>query len=344
MGMNRERKYGIALTVVGVLTSPFFVGLPLLAAGFLLLVVGTRLRTDLWIRVLFCLAVVALVLAFAFMLAFPVGGGHDAETDIGRSVLCAAPIFVAILMSLGMAALTAARFPVLSPTYRVMGLGPGVLCVVGAGVGLYFMFPWQMLWTAAVAVTVCACVAWRKLRRKGRAERQRKLPVQATTPAVPRAPAEPPAPVAKPAKPLRTAKPVCGVWALVLVVLALPLGLLVVHGLAAVTDTSDFKGMGVGLAIMGGGIITVIAILFIAMACAIASLRRRERYPALARTLLALFALPAVAVAALYGPFLMVDAVGGTASLAIILTGIGILSGAVLIHRHRKKHNVTGNG
>jgi hypothetical protein len=51
--MKREHKFGTALSVAGILTLPFFVGIPLLAVGILLLAMGERIQAERWIRVLF---------------------------------------------------------------------------------------------------------------------------------------------------------------------------------------------------------------------------------------------------------------------------------------------------
>jgi hypothetical protein len=58
--MKREHKYGTAFSVAGVLTLPFFVGIPLLAVGILLLIWGERIRAECWIRVLFWMVPAAL--------------------------------------------------------------------------------------------------------------------------------------------------------------------------------------------------------------------------------------------------------------------------------------------
>jgi hypothetical protein len=163
--MKRDNTYGTTLSVVGVLTLPFFIGIPLLATGILLLARGERIRTERWIRALFRLVLAALLAALALALAFLLGEARSAESGIARSILCFAPVCLAILLSLAMAALTAARFPDLSPKYRVLGLGFGALFAVAACIALALAFPWQAAGTAGVSVVAWACMRWRRIRR-----------------------------------------------------------------------------------------------------------------------------------------------------------------------------------
>jgi uncharacterized membrane protein SirB2 len=168
--MNRERKIGTVLTVAGILTLPFFIGIPLLVIGSLLLVQGERLRAERWIRVLFWMVSAALVLSVALFVLFPPDGAHGAESGIARSILCAAPVCLAILISVAMAALTFARFESLSRKHRTMGLFFCGLSLSGFGMALVVGFPWQMLGIAGLSAVVWACTACRKRRRSRRTD------------------------------------------------------------------------------------------------------------------------------------------------------------------------------
>jgi hypothetical protein len=223
--MKREHKYDTALCVAGVLTLPFFVGIPLLAVGILLLIWGERIQAERWIRVLFWMVPAALALAVTLFLLVPIEGGHDAESSIARSILCAAPLFLAILISLAMAALTAARFPSLSRKHRVMGLGFGVLCGLVAGVALVAVFPWPSLATAGLAMGIWAGVAWRRRRRTRRTEASQHPTVTVVAPPSTGALDDSPVPVVARPKAPRVGKPICGILAWVMPLTAIPVAL-----------------------------------------------------------------------------------------------------------------------
>ncbi|MCL4180091.1 MAG: hypothetical protein KJ072_20380 [Verrucomicrobia bacterium] len=223
--MKRENKYGTALTAVGVLTLPFFVGIPLLAVGILLLIWGERIQAERWIRVLFWMVPAALALAAMLFLLFPIEGGHDAESSIARSILCVSPLFLAILISLAMAALTVAQFPSLSRKHRVMGLGFGVLCGLAAGVALVAVFPWQSLAVAGLTLGVWAAMAWRGRRRARRTEASQHPTVPVVAPASTGASGDPPVPVVTRPKAPRVRKPICGILAWVMPLSAIPVAL-----------------------------------------------------------------------------------------------------------------------
>lgn len=227
--MNREHKIGTVLAVAGFLTLPFFVGIPLLAVGLILLIRGVRLHAERWIRVLFWIASAALILSVALFAMFPPGGAHGAESGIARSILCAAPVCLAILTSVAMAALTFARFESLSRKDRIKGLVFGGLSLLGFGIALVIGFPWQMLGFAGLTAGVWACMRWRKRRRARRAEALRNSPVGVAAPALAAPPPEPPVPAAKPPKPPRVRKPLCGILAWLLPLSALPVGYLILR-------------------------------------------------------------------------------------------------------------------
>jgi hypothetical protein len=284
--MKRERKFGMTLTVAGVLTMPVGIGIPLLATGILLLAKEDRIRAEPWIRMSFWIVLAALALAFALMLAFPIEG-RSAESGIARSILCFAPAFLAILVSLAMAALTAARFPSLSQKDRILGLGFGGLCALGACIGLVLAFPWQALGVAGLSAVVWACMAWRKKRRDGRAEALRNPPMEVVVSALPLPPLDPPALVAKPPKPARIRKPVCGIWAWAVLLLAVPLGLGLPYA-AEMLLTDSFQK---GYAEMGLVVLPLFITVPLSLILAILSLCRRERYPGFAVALLVLYAI-----------------------------------------------------
>jgi hypothetical protein len=319
--MKRERKYGITLTVAGVLTMPLGIGIPLLATGILLLAKEDRIHAEPWIRVLFWIVLAGLALAFALVLAFPIEEARSAESGIARSILCFAPAFLAILVSLAMAALTAARFPSLSPKYRVLGLGFGVLCVSGACIALVLAFPWQALGMAGLSVAVWACMAWRKRRLDRRAEALRNPPVEVVVPASPLPPLEPPAPVAKPPKSPRVRRPVCGIWAWAVLLLGVPLGLGLPYA-AEMLLTDSFQK---GYSEMGVMVLPLFITVPLSLILVILSLCRRERYPGFAVSLLVLYAIGLVFVI-----------LGGVAPLVLIIVGL-VLSAAWLVRRYRRR-------
>lgn len=292
-----EQKYGIALTAVGALTLPFFLGIPLLAIGILLLTQGDRVNAQRWIRVLFWIVLAALSVFGILLIVDPMKEGrHSSEGGMAWALLLVTPLCLAILVSLAMAALTLARFQSLSRKDRIMGLGFGGLCVWGGCIALVCAFPWQALGVAVLSAGLSAVVwagmAWRRRRRAQRSEALRNPPAAVAEP-VPTTPvARVPEPPKLP-KPPRTRKPVCGMIAWVLLLLAVPIGVLIIYVLANTMDTSDFKGMGAGIAIVGFGIGATMLTASVAAILAIASLRRRERYPGLAVALfVALLVLP----------------------------------------------------
>lgn len=295
--MKREQKYGMTLIVVGVLSLPFFIGIPLLATGILLLVKGDRVNAERWIRVLFWIVLAALALAIALLVAFPVEKACSAESGIARSILCCTPAFLAILVSLAMAALTLARFQSLSQKHRIMGLGFGVLCVLGACIALVFAFPWQALGMAGLSAVVWACMAWRKRRRACRAEALRNASVEVVVPALSvtrPVPVVPVAPSLQPRRP-RDKRPVCGIIAWVLPVLAVPIGILFGY-LAGRQNYEGFQGW----AVLGWMCAPLLIALPVSLVLAIVSLCRRERYPSLTVSLLALYVI-ALAFAVPFG-------------------------------------------
>jgi hypothetical protein len=316
VAVNRERKYGLTLTVVGGLTLPFFIGIPLLASGIILLASGGNIRTERWIRVLFSLVVAALALGLALAIAFPVGG-HSAETDIGRSVLCFAPVFLAVLFSVAMAALTAARFPSLSLKYRTLGLGFGVLCVSGICIALVLSFPWQALGLAGlVATIVWARMAWRQRTRRRRAAGLRNLPAEVIAPEMPVPAHELPAPVAELPQPPRVRRPLCGILAWVLPLLAMPVGVLLAYLADRFGKYEGFQGW----AVLGWLFIPLMLAVPASFILAIVSLCRRERCPSVAISVLVL-----VAIGLLF-----------VAPLVLLSAGI-LLSAGWLVWRHRKR-------
>jgi hypothetical protein len=193
--MNRERKMATVLTVIGVLTLPLFIGIPLLLIGIILLVRGIRVHAERWIRVLFWIVLSALVSAIALFVMFSPDGAHSAESGIARSILCASPVCLAILISVAMAALTAARFESLSRKARMMGLVFGGLTLFGFCMALVIGFPWQMLGIAGLSAATWAYMRWRKRRRARRAEAFLNPPVGVVTPPLA---APPPVPVTTP--------------------------------------------------------------------------------------------------------------------------------------------------
>ena len=321
--MKRERKWGITLTVAGVLTTPLGIGIPLLAIGILLLAKEDRINAEPWIRVLFWIVLAGLALAVALVLAFPIEEARSAESGIARSILCFAPAFLAILVSLAMAALTAARFPSLSPKYRILGLGFGVLCVSGACIALVLAFPWQAVAMVGLSVAVWICMAWRKKKRDRRAEALRMPPVEVVVPASPLPRLEPPAPVAKPPKSPRVRRPVCGIWAWGLPLLAVPAGFLLGFVFDKLTHPDGFDAWG----IVAIAVLPLVLAVPISIILAIVSLCRRERYPGLAVALLVLYAVTLA--------FWMFE---GLALLVLLIVGV-VLSAAWLVRSIPQKTN-----
>lgn len=331
--MKRETRTAVGWIVAGILTLPFGIGIPLLVVGLALHILGERLRAERWIAVLFWMTLVLLGAGVGLLCAFPVEGADSAEAGMARSVLGAAPLVLAALLSLAMTALTLARFQSLSTGFRVRGLACGALLVGTAVVVLAGMFPWPAAGLGGLSVAIWAGLRWR--RRRIRRKSMSSTPDDGT--ARPASARVAPEPVVKsPALP-RTRKPVCGILAWVLLLLAVPAGLLVIHGLGAVVDTSDFKGMGAGLAIVGLGIGTAMLFGCISAVLALVSLRRRERYPALAAVLLVLYGLPLL----VWGILLAVDAPGAAVTLLVLLLGGGGLA-AGWVRQRRKTRAAAG--
>lgn len=344
--MNREHKIGTALTVAGILTLPFFIGIPLLLIGIIVLARGIRLQAERWIHALFCIVSAALILAIALFVIFPPDGAHSAESGISRAILCAAPVCLAILISVAMAALTFARLQSLARKDRILGLVFGGLSLLGFGIALAVGFPWQMLGIAVLSSAGWACIRWRKRRRARRSEALLNPPVGVVEPALAAPPPEQPVPVAKPPKPPRVRKPLCGILAWLLPVSALLVGYLILRlcdkesGAAIACFVPAFwaliplpvalclsptvrksplrilafllpPGALFGLMIMGGSgggngtgfigwaylalaLLPLMASLCAAPILALASLWRRERYPALAVIPLVLYGIALV--------------------------------------------------
>lgn len=103
----------------------------------------------------------------------------------------------------------------------------------------------------------------------------------------------------------RGRRPVCGILAWAAPMLAVPAGMGVIYGLAAAFEGSeamnDFKGMSTGLAIIGMGFVPLLVSVPTSLILAIVSLRRRERCPGLAVSLLAAYG--AISGFLLFGPW-----------------------------------------
>ena len=279
--MKRENRYGVGLVAAGILTLPFLAGIPLLVVGLLLLNVGGNIRADRWIRVLFPVAVAAMALSVVLLLVIDIEGQPSAERGIALSIFCVAPGLLGVMIGIALAALTIGRFKSLTPACRFMGLSLGILCGVALGIAIILEFPWQTLMFSTVVVGVWLGISW--WNRRGQS-------VPPTAPA-----REAGAPV-----PPRTRRPLFGLLAWALPVLAAILGVIIVYGLGSIVDTSDFKGMGAGMAILGAGFVPLILALVASPVFAVISLRRRERHPAMAIILLAAYILPALAMLVLY--------------------------------------------
>ena len=301
----------------------------------------------------------ALALAVMFFLLFPIEGGHDAESSIARSILCASPMFLAILISLAMAALTVARFPSLSRKHRVMGLGFGGLCGLAAGVALVAAFPWQSLAVAGLTLGVWAGLAWRAT-KAGAADRGHPAPNRY------RGGTRVDGGVGRSAsagrhacKAPRVGKPICGILAWVMPLTAIPVALfmtklldsqgggafvwlppvfwaaipllvalgaspnvrksprrilalllpsLAIFGWMLVLGSGSSGSASDGWLFLGLAITPLMTALCIAPLLAIASLRRRERYPGLAVAILALYILLLTGWLALCGVALIHEA------------------------------------
>jgi len=282
--MNREHKIGMALIVAGFLTLPFFIGLPLLIIGIVLFVRGIRLHAERWIHVLFWMVSAALILSVALFALFPPDEASSAESGIARSILCAAPVCLAILISVAMAALTAARFESLSRMDRIMGLVFGGLSLLGFGIALVIGFSWQMLGIAGLSTAGWACMRWRKRRRARRAEALLNSPVGVAEPALAAPPPEPPVPVAKTPKLPRLRKPLCGILAWLLPLLAVPIGFL----FGWLANQKSYEGFQ-AWDIVAWAVLPLLLALCISPILAIMSLLRRERRPGLAVVMLVLY-------------------------------------------------------
>lgn len=87
----------------------------------------------------------------------------------------------------------------------------------------------------------------------------------------------------------RGKRPVCGIVAWILPLVAVPLGLLIGHVLAHTMDTSDFKGMGAGLAIMAFMLLPAVIAVPASVVLVIVSWCRQERYPVLGVALILVY-------------------------------------------------------
>lgn len=123
---NRRRRYGIGLILVGALTLLFFIGLPLLIIGIVLLVAGEdRGKHQKWIRVFFWGALFLVAVAFALPFVIPIDErlpGPDAAGVI--QALFFGPLLLVFMIGVAMSTLTVASFRDLSWKYRLMGMCP----------------------------------------------------------------------------------------------------------------------------------------------------------------------------------------------------------------------------
>ena len=132
-----------------------------------------------------------------------------------------------------------------------------------------------------------------------------------------------PLPLAKPPKPPRTRKPICGIWAWLLPLLAVPVGIL----LGWLANQGNYEGFQ-AWAILGWAAAPVMLALGVSPILALASLGRRERFPALPVILLVVYAVPL----AFFGLDLAFEEFGGRGIVAILIVG-GVIPGAWLISR-----------
>lgn len=265
--MEREKKYAVALIGTGVLTLPIFVGIALLATGIVLLAAGDRIHAARWIRVLFWIMLAGFALSLALLFLVP-DKGHSAEAGMARAYFCAIPAFLAIMVSVALAALTVVRYKSLRWRHRIMGLGLAGLGLLGLGVALVLDYPEPTLCIAGL-IGAGALGVWYWQRRRARPA--------GTPPSLPVPPPDLIASLPPVVRPPRR-RPVCNLLALLLPVLAVPMGILIGYAFDKFTNPQGFEAWG----ILGLMVLPLILAVPASLILAIVSLWRRERFPALA--------------------------------------------------------------
>lgn len=220
------------------------------------------------------------------------------------------------------------RLKILLHVPLAIAVSPLVLIVVSYLVLLLASFIEFVLVLAFAGLGFWLFRAYRKRRRARRAAPTESPPAVQAGPELPGPRAIPAAPVAIPPMPPRVKKPVCGILAWVLPFPAALVGIILAHlaDRAAHGTYEGFKAWG----LLAWAFAPLFLALCISPVLAIVSLRRRERYPALGRTLLVLYVVGIV--------FAFLEPAGVA---PVVLAGSVLLAGW-LVWQYRRKRAAQG--
>jgi positive regulator of sigma E activity len=196
-----------------------------------------------------------------------------------------------------------------------IAVSPVILLVVGCLIFLVLYFFKFVLLLGLAGGAIWFFVVSRRTKRMRQIEASLQPRAKLEVLASPVPPPVPVAPVAVPPTPPRVRRPVCGIWAWVLPLLAVPSGIL----LGYLAGRGNYEGFQ-GWAILGWLFLPLVVAMPTSFVLAIVSLCRRERYPSLGITLLVSYA-----IGLAFG-----------APLVLLIVGI-ILSAAWLVRRYRRR-------
>ena len=208
-----------------------------------------------------------------------------------------------------------------------IAVSPVILIVVGCLIALVLYFIKFVVVLGVAGLAVWIWLVYRKRKRTRRAAVSQNPPAEAVAPELPVPHPIPVAPVAMPPKPPRVRRPLCGIWAWVLPLLAVPIGILLGYLANRGGHYEGFQAW----AILGWLFFPLILAVPISFILAIVSLCRRERFPGLAIALLALY----VIGLALSFPL------GGLTPL-LVLAVSGLMLARWLFKRHSRKRAASG--
>ena len=264
-------------------------------------------------------------------------GLTSSSDPAGQGYAIAIPIISALIVSIPFA-FSISRTPVSENVRQrkalrillhaplVLAVSPVVLIVVGYLIFFAIHFIKFVVVLGVAGLAVWSFVVYRKRKRARCAAATQNPPAEVVVPELPVPHPIPVAPVAKPPKPPRVRKPVCGIWAWVLPLLAVPIGIL----LGYLAGRGNYEGFQ-AWAILGWLFFPLILAVPTSFILAIVSLCRRERYPSLAITMLVLY----VIAFALSFPY------GGLTPLLALAVG-GLMLARWLFKRRRRKRVASG--